>query len=182
MPITRIAVTHAETSGTMTPQLGQVDRYNWATRAARYFEALAAGVKNASVAFSVAEASGVAASATATIVTAVATNKITINGVDFEGVASGATGNQWNVGSGGSADATSATNLAAAINGSVTARVTGVVTASAASNVVTITAVTKGLVGNCITLTRTGAPITVTGSGFLASGVDTVYTTHSFGA
>lgn len=127
------------------------------------------GTAKLSVSYSTADA--VQASATATIVTAVATNSITINGAAFAGVSSNPTGDQWVVGSGGSADADSATNLAAAINASTTARVAGVVMATAASNVVTITAVVPGLAGNGITLTKSGAPITVTGSGFLAGGV-----------
>lgn len=140
--------------------------------AARALQAAAAGAfpstAKVHVAYSTSDA--VQASATATIVTAVATNAVTINGAAITGVASGATADQWNVGSGGSADADSATNLAAAINASTTARIAGVVKATAASNVVTITAVVPGLAGNGITLTKTGAPITVTGSGFLAGG------------
>lgn len=112
----------------------------------------------------------VKASAIATIVAAVSGNKVTINGVDFAGVTSGATGNQWNVGSGGSADATSATNLAAAISNSTTPGIAGVVSASPASNVVTVQAVQPGAGGNSITFTAVGSPITVTGSGNLAGG------------
>jgi phage tail sheath gpL-like len=107
------------------------------------------------------------ASATATLVDAGATDSVTINGVEFAAVVSGATGNQWNIGANDAADATS---LAAAINASTTARVAGVVRATVASNVVTIKAKQPGLAGNCFTLTDTGTTITVTGSGFLASG------------
>jgi hypothetical protein len=57
----------------------------------------------------------------------VATNAITINGVVFLCVASGATGNQFNV---GGTDTISATNLAAVINASVTAGIAGMVTAT----------------------------------------------------
>ncbi len=66
-------------------------------------------------------------------------------------------------------DATTATALAYAINNSTTAAVQRV-TATAASNVVTITAKVSGVAGNAITLTSVGGTITVTGSGFLASG------------
>jgi hypothetical protein len=110
----------------------------------------------------------VAASGTATIASGLtATEKITIQGVDFTAVASGATGNQFNLGADENA---AAANLAAAINASTSPAVRGAVTASAASAVVTITARTPGTGGNAITLTRTGAHITVSGSGTLASG------------
>ncbi len=109
----------------------------------------------------------VKASATATLATAIATNAVTINAVAFTAVASGATGNQWNI---GGTDTISATNLAAAINGSVTAKIAGYVSATSSGAVVTISAVTPGLLGNLVTLTKTGTPITVTGAGFLASG------------
>lgn len=113
-------------------------------------------------------AAGIAkASATATLVSAVATNAVTINGVAFTAVASGASGNGWNI---GGTDTISATNLAAAINGSTSAGVAGVVTATSALGVVTVTAVQSGLTGNSVTFTKTGSPITVTGSGFLAGG------------
>lgn len=90
----------------------------------------------------------VQASGTVTLSSHVATNTVTINGTVFTAVASGATGNQYNVG----ADSVTAANLAAAINASVTANISGLVTAAAVSNVVTITAVTPGLLGNLITL------------------------------
>jgi hypothetical protein len=64
---------------------------------------------------------------------------------------------------------TTAAALAYAINNSTTAAIKRV-TATAASNVVTITAKVAGPAGNAITLTSVGGTITVTGSGFLASG------------
>jgi hypothetical protein len=137
---------------------------------ARLFERIAGGQEKASFEVEAAGTALVRASATATIVAAGATDSITINGVEFAGVASGASGNTWNVGSGGTADADSATRLAAAINGSVTAKVAGYVYATAAANVVTIYARAPGVAGNMFTLVDTGTTITVTGSGFLAGG------------
>lgn len=91
-----------------------------------------------------------AASATLTFSSTVATNNFVINGVTFTGVASGATGNQFNI---GASDAETATNAAAAINASVTALVDGYVIASAADEVVTVTSALPGIAGNQVTLT-----------------------------
>lgn len=102
----------------------------------------------------------VAATGTATFSTAVATNTLTVNGVTFTAVASGATGNQFNI---GADDTASAANLAAAINASTSPAVKGSVTASSALGVVTITARAPGTGGNAITLAETGDGITVSG-------------------
>jgi hypothetical protein len=86
---------------------------------------------------------------TITLAAMVAGDTITINGVVFTAETSGATGNQFNV---GASDTITAANAAKAINASVTANVLGVVFATSASNVVTITAVQPGLQGNMNTL------------------------------
>jgi hypothetical protein len=104
---------------------------------------------------------GAAASGTVTAATVVATNTLTINGVVFTAVAAGAVGNQFNVGGN---DTVTAANIAAAINASVTAGVQGVVTATSALAVVTITAVQPGLTGNAISLASSGATLTVSGA------------------
>lgn len=90
----------------------------------------------------------VQASGTVTLSSHVATNTVTINGTVFTCVASGAVANQYNVGT----DTVTAANLAAAINASVTANIAGLVTATSAAAVVTVTAVTPGLLGNLVTL------------------------------
>lgn len=134
---------------------------------ARFFERLASGSVPASVDVAVNCDDYAYATATATLVNAGATDSITINGVEFAAVVSGATGNQWNLGADDTADAA---NLAAKINASTTARVAGVVRATSALGVVTIIAMQPGLAGNCFRLTDTGTTITVTGSGYLAGG------------
>jgi hypothetical protein len=115
---------------------------------------------------------GVRASATGTCATVIATDKITINGHDFVAIANGEipAGDEFAVGAGDTADADTATALAAAINASETAGVAGYVTATAAGAVVTITATASGVLGNRTTLTSTGGTITVTGAGYLAGG------------
>lgn len=112
-----------------------------------YLNALAAGVRHATVAVGVA---AVKASGTVTFTgVGAADDTILINGVTFTAKASGATGDQWNKGATLSA---SAANLAAAINASTTALVAGYVTAAAVAGVVTITAERPGVLGNCITI------------------------------
>ncbi len=115
---------------------------------------------------------GVAAKATVTCATVIATNKITINGHDVVAIANGGNpvGDQFAVGAGGTADADTATALAAAINASATAGIAGYVTAKAVGAVVTITATASGVHGNRTTLTSTGGTMAVTGAGFLAGG------------
>lgn len=66
-------------------------------------------------------------------------------------------------------NSTTADALAYAINNSTTAAIQRV-TATASSNVVTITAKVAGVAGNAITLTSVGGTITVTGGGTLGSG------------
>lgn len=72
-----------------------------------------------------------------------------INGVTFTAIASGATGNQFNV---GVDDPTTAANAAAVINASASALIGGYVKATAALGVITVTAVSYGLSGNQATL------------------------------
>lgn len=172
-----IRITTADSAAQLSEYLPltaeKVSQSMLARRLRKFFGALANGTGTSgtcSIAVGWGGVADVQASATATIVTAVATDSITINGVAFAGVASGPTGNQWIVGSGGTADADSATALAAAINAATTAKIAGYVTATAAAGVVTIKAIQPGLAGNMFTLTKNGTPITVTGSGFLTGG------------
>lgn len=96
---------------------------------------------------------------------ATAADTVLINGVTFTAVSgtSGATGNNWNV---GTTEVTSAAGLAAAVNRSVSALVTGFVTALSASGVTTIFSSFYGTVGNQATLAEgvdSGTVMTVTG-------------------
>lgn len=109
-----------------------------------------------------------------------ASDTILINGVTFTAVASGATGNQWNVG--GTVTA-SATNLAAAINASVTALVAGYVTASSAAGVVTITSAFFGTSGNQTTTAEgvdSGSAMTVSGARLISGAADSGERTLNF--
>lgn len=122
--------------------------------------AISGGIRNGSMDVQISGDSSTYASGTLTLASVVATNSCSINGVTFTAVASGATGNQFNVGGN---DTITAANLAAAINASATALVTGVVTATSSGAVVTVTAHEMGLTGNCILLAG-GTNITASGA------------------
>lgn len=120
----------------------------------------------------------VAASATATLVSVVAGDALTIGGVTLTSSATPVGEAQW---SQAGTDAADATALAACINAHST--LSKVVSASAASNVVTMTCLQKGVVGNFITVSRTGTAITLSGSalGSGAGGAQSAAKTYSCG-
>jgi hypothetical protein len=109
----------------------------------------------------------VAANGTATLLSVVAGNKLTINGVDFTAVDSNPGDDEFLI---TGTDDQDAAALAAAINASTSEGVEGIVTATPSANTVVITADVAGAAGNDITFTQTGDPITVTGDGKLAGG------------
>ena len=117
------------------------------------------------------------ASGTFTLTSAVATNTVVINGVTFTGVASGATGNQFNI---GGTDTITAANIAAAINASVTALVSGYVTATSATNVVTVSSVFRSISGNQVTISSGAAPIVASGARLTGGAVDPTALTLNF--
>lgn len=146
-----------------------------------YFLAAAAGLRTCSFDSQVNGGASVAASGTYTFSGAAsASDTVLINGVTFTAETSGATGNQWNIGS--SATQT-ATNLAAAINGSATAGINTIVSATSALGVVTITALVKGTIGNAVTIakgTDSGSVNTVSGAR-LTGGVNTTTNVYHYG-
>jgi len=99
---------------------------------------------------------GVYATGTATCASVIATDTIVIGGVTLTAVDSAPTSAQF-VRS--TTNATTATNLAAAINALTT--LNKVVQASASGAVVTIVSLIPGTIGNLITLSATGGTITV---------------------
>lgn len=117
----------------------------------------------------------VKATGTLTFASVVATDVFAINGVDFTCVASGATGNQFNV---GGDDAETVENAVAAINASASALVSGNagVVAVANDDVVELTARTSGVTGNAVTLTSADATITVSGARLTGGSDGTTYT------
>lgn len=119
------------------------------------------------------------ASGTLTLASVVATKTATINGVTFTAIASGATGNQFNV---GADDTATAVNLAAAINASASALVSEHVIATSAAAVVTVTAKRPGAAGNAVTIAGGDATITASGAR-LTGGTDGASTsTFNYGS
>lgn len=119
----------------------------------------------------------VRASGTFTLTSVVATDAISINGVTFTAVASGATGNQFNV---GVSDTLTAVNLAAAINASVTALVSGYVTATSATNVVTVSSTNYGIYGNQTLIASADGTIVASGARLTGGAADASAKTYTF--
>lgn len=109
-----------------------------------YFKMITSGIRPGVVQTKV---NAVKATGTITFSSHVNTNTTTINGVVFTCVTSGATGAQYNV---GADDTETAVNAAAAYNANTT--LDGMVVATAASGVVTLTALVPGELGNAVTL------------------------------
>jgi len=133
---------------------------------------------SAQVAYAKVSTGAIQASGTITLSSMVATDTVTVNGVVFTCVSSGAGANQFNV---GLSDTATAANLAASINASITAKVINVVSATSVAAVVTVTAVQPGLAGNMNTI-AISAHGSVSGSGFLTSGTDGSQVAVNFGA
>ena len=119
----------------------------------------------------------VAASGTLTCTSVVATNSFSINGVTFTAVASGATGNQFNV---GGSDTITAANIASAINASVTALVAGYVAASSALGVVTVTSAFFGTAGNMTLLASASGTMVASGARLTGGAADSAALTLNF--
>lgn len=153
MAVTTVSITHSESTADMQRLLRSTDTSapnDMAIATMNYFGALVSGNRAASVDVQVAGGASVAATGTITLSSHVATDTVTVNGVVFTCVASGATGNQYNV---GGTDTLTAVALAAAITATATALAApAMVVATSATNVVTLTAATKGVGGNAITI------------------------------
>lgn len=146
-------------------RLLSVDRGTFCVAAAAFLEALGSGKREGTLSVVVdggdsvratgtvtlSGAGGVAASGTITFSSASGTTSQTINGV---------TGFSQTTGD----DTARAAALAAAITASTDPLISGVLTASAALGVVTITAVHKGTTGNAITLAVTGTGVARSGA------------------
>jgi phage tail sheath gpL-like len=107
----------------------------------------------------------VAASGTFTLVSAIATDAVTIGTITLTATSTPTTDLHWEID--GASDTLDAASLAAAINANPT--LSKVVAATSATNVVTITALQKGLVGNQIPISSADATITASDA-FLTGG------------
>lgn len=149
-----------------------------AQKLSQYFQSLACGAKAGSADVQVDGGASVAASGTLTITHAnlSATDTVTVGGVVITARASGATGNEFNIGADATADATALKNL---INSS--ASFTGICTATSALGVVTVTAAVKGTIGNAIGLAVSDATAVAVSAATLTGGVAITANSFSFG-
>jgi phage tail sheath gpL-like len=168
MSLIRIDLNVADAQVTVDSHLRQRsgDRPYTLMQIAKYLERLAAG--GSSVNSGTLITGAVKASGTVTLSSIVADDTVTINGRIYTGkdVPSGA--QQFLT---GSTDTASATSLAAKINADTSPLIAGVVTATSALGVVTVTCTVPGLVGNSVTI-AISAHGSVSGSGKLASGAE----------
>lgn len=130
-----------------------------------FLEGCKAGARAAVVNCGASDSEGVdalSASQTATFSGAAApADTVTINGVVLTAVASSPTNNQWIAGVSASADAAA---LASAINSSTSDDLSGVVSATSSSGVVTVKCNIPGVIGNVITIAKSSSAITLGGS------------------
>ena len=132
------------------------DRVAQGTKLINAFKNFISGFRKAKM---IIATTAVKASGTYTLTSAIATDVVTINGTAFTCVSSGATGNQFNV---GADDTETAANLAASINAS--SDLTGIVTATSALGVVTVSAAIPSKMGNAITIASSDATIVASGA------------------
>jgi phage tail sheath gpL-like len=176
-----VSISTARTAATLARDFQNTDKYATCQRIIRLLESVLSGNDLSPIVTSAVDDNATAASGTVTLSGAGAANDtILINGVTFTAQASGATGNQWNVGANATA---SAAAIAAAINGSASALVNQHVTATSALGVVTITAVNKGVFGNAVTIAEGvdgGSVMTVSGARLTGGAADSAAKTYTF--
>ena len=170
-----IVITHGstESQADIENRLEAVDSKDALSKLAAYLESLVAGFKDGVV--EVAAGDAVRASGTFTFDTLAADDTIVINGVTLTAKESPAGESQFGL---GADDDEAAENAAAKINAHSSALLSGLVTASAASGVVTVTVKQPGKMGNCVTLSATGG---ATASGARATGGAGTLVTHARG-
>lgn len=150
----------------------QPGRHQEALRLSRIFQNLASG-HSSGCTLKVSNLSGqTQATGTVTCASVSAADTVTIGNIVFTAEASGATGNQFNV---GGTDTITATNLAAAINANAT--LSKFLVATSALGVVTLTCTNLGALGNLLQLSSSNnTRLAVVG---FASGVDASETTYT---
>lgn len=147
MPIHSIVVvTNEETTGNVQSDLIAETGHSMLAglKLNDFFKRISSGMRPAIVQTKV---NAVKSTGTVTLVSHLATHTVTVNGIVFTCVASGAVGDQYNV---GGTDTLTAVNVAAVINANAT--LDGMVVATSSVNVVTITSLLPGEIGNAVTL------------------------------
>lgn len=174
MPIvSNIKLTSDCTSADVTEKMYAQDGRICLNKISTYLLSCAGGSEH--VTMELAIAAGVA-TGTVTVAAANVADTVTIDGVVFTAVASGATGNQFNQGGTDTADAAS---LVSAINANTT--LDGRILASNVAGVVTLTALEPGELGNSISLASSnGTRLAVSGAA-LAGGTNGTEYSFAFG-
>jgi len=188
MGVLNLVVTTARPDNYLTSTFETAgDKHAIAQRIVNYLQSLqtgselASGTTAPSIAISV-QGNAVRAAGTITFSGNLSANDtILINGVTFTAVASGATGNQFNI---GASAALTIVAAAAAINASATALVSSQVSAAATSaTVLTITSLFYGVAGNQCTIAEgvdAGNVMTVSGARLTAGAADATAQTLAF--
>jgi phage tail sheath gpL-like len=162
--VNNIKLTCDLTSADATEKLYSPDGKICLNKLQTYLSSLAGGIESATMELVL--AAGVA-SGTVTLANVSVSDTVTIGGVVFTAVASGATGNQFNQGGTDTADAAS---LVTAVNANTT--LDGLILASNVAGVVTFTALEPGELGNVVTLASSnGTRLAVSGA-VLAGGTN----------
>lgn len=177
MAFTTIQIEHDEGSADMTAKLlgsNPSQALHALVAMGNWLSGVASGALKAKVVPGVAS---VKASGTFTLDTVIATDVCTVGGIDFTCVASGATGNQFNV---GADDDETAENLAAVIAANTI--LANILTATSDGAVVTITALTPGVHGNAITIASSDATIVASDATLEGGSNGTQYTYYRGGA
>lgn len=131
----------------------------------RFLKACAGGAYQYEIDLNSSATTPVAASGTFTLTSAIATDAITIGKTTLTASSTPANENQWEID--GASDTLDAASLAACINAHSV--LSTIVLASSATNVVTVTAHQKGILGNYINISSADATI-VASATYLASG------------
>lgn len=143
-----------------------------------FFNALASGVRMGSMQVGVNATPGVAASGSITCTGVLANDTVTIAGVTLTAVSGTPAADQFQV---GGSDAATAANLAAAISADST--LSGYVSASVNSNVVSLSAATQCALGNLVTLASSnGSRLALSGANLSGgAGNNGSLTTYKYG-
>jgi phage tail sheath gpL-like len=166
-----LTVKHSETQAILRQlfQLNTNKDRDLALALSRHFKNMASKRFRGTINVQTSSSAPVAASGTVTLVSAVATNSVTIGKVvfTFTSTPSVSTDTAQDVEVDGASDTLDAAALAAAINANAAS--SAIVYATSAIGVVTVACRTPGVIGNMINLSKSGAPISVSAT-YLASG------------
>lgn len=179
MGLSIVKIEHSDLQVDMERQLladAPNNRFQFGQRFMAYLRKCMSGNKSVKMVVGI---NAMKASGTLTGTSVVATNTVTINGVVFTAIASGATGNQFNIGAN---DTETMANLAAAINASVSSLITGLVTASSLTTVCTVSAANPGVLGNAVTIASGQGTIVASGARLTGGDQGATEKTYYFGS